>query len=365
MRIAPVITLSPEQRTLLATQARSRSLPVRVAERARIVLLAASGQQDKEIAAVMALTPKKVSRWRKRFLALGVAGLQKDAPRPGRTPTIGPRRRKRVVTLTTRQQPANATHWSTRTMAAAVGISEASVRRIWRAHGLKPHRVETFKISNDPAFAEKLEDIVGLYLNPPEHALVLCADEKSQIQALDRTQPGLPLKRGRGATMTHDYKRNGTATLFAALNAANGEVFGLCQERHRHQEWLRFLRLIDQATPEDKQLHLICDNYATHKHPQVKRWLARHRRFHMHFHMHFTPTSASWLNMIERFFRDLTQNRLKRGVFRDLEELIMAVESYIDRHNLSPKPFSWTASANDILQKVTRVPKALNNTRSA
>lgn len=233
MRIAPAITLSPEQRTVLESQARSRSLPVRVAERARIVLFAASGQQDKEIAARMAVTPKKVSRWRKRFLALGVAGLEKDAPRPGRKPTIGARLTKRVVTLTTRQQPANATHWSTRTMAAAAGISEASVRRIWRAHGLKPHRVETFKISNDPAFAEKLEDIVGLYLNPPEHALVLCADQKSQIQALDRTQPGLPLKRGRGATMTHDYKRNGTATLFAALNAANGEVFGLCQERHR------------------------------------------------------------------------------------------------------------------------------------
>jgi transposase len=246
-------------------------------------------------------------------------------------------------------------------MAAAAGISEASVRRIWRANGLKPHLVETFKISNDPQFAEKLEAIVGLYLSPPEHALVLCVDEKSQIQALDRTQPGLPLKRGRGATMTHDYKRNGTATLFAALNTSNGEVMGLCMERHRHQEWLRFLRLIDQATPEDKQLHLICDNYATHKHPKVKRWLARHRRFHMHF----TPTRASWLNMIERFFRDLTQNRLKRGVFRDLEDLIMAVESYIDRHNLSPKPFIWTASANDILQKVTRARKALHNTRSA
>ena len=200
----------------------------------------------------MAMTPKKVSRWRKRFLVLGIAGLEKDAPRSGRKPTIGARLTKRVVTLTTRQLPPNATHWSTRTMAAAVGISEASVRRIWRAHGLKPHRVETFKISNDPQFTEKLEDIVGLYLNPPEHALVLCVDEKSQIQALDRTQPGLPLKRGRGATMTHDYKRNGTATLFAALNAANGEVFGLCEERHRHQEWLKFLRLIDQTIPADR-----------------------------------------------------------------------------------------------------------------
>jgi transposase len=242
MRRAPVIRLSPEQRRVLESQARSRSLPLRVVERAHIVLFAAAGRQDKEIAVLLSMTPKKVSRWRNRFIALGVAGLLKDAPRPGRKPTISDRLTQRVVTLTTRQQPSNATHWSTRTMAAVVGISKASVRRIWRAHGLKPHRVETFKISNDPAFAEKLEDIVGPYLNPPEHALVLCVDEKSQIQALDRTQPGLPLKRGRSATMTHDYKRNGTATLFAPLNAANGEVYGLRQERHRHQEWLKFLR---------------------------------------------------------------------------------------------------------------------------
>src|SRR5258707_9779777 len=219
-------------------------------------------------------------------------------------------------------------------MAAAVGISEASVRRMWRAHGLKPHRVETFKISNDPAFAEKLEDIVGLYLNPPEHALVLCVDEKSQIQALDRTQPGLPLKRGRSQTLTHDYKRNGTATLFAALNAANGEVYGLCQEPHRHQEWLKFLRLLDQSMPAPLELHLICDNYSTHKHPKIQRWLARHPRFPMHF----TPTSASGLNMVGRFFRDLTQNRLRRGVFRDLAGLIMSIGTYIDRQNQRLKP---------------------------
>src|SRR6202795_3561357 len=329
MRIAPAITLSAEERTRLESQARSRSLPVRVAERARIVLLAASGQPDKEIAAVMAVTPKKVSRWRKRFLALGVAGLQKDAHRPGRKPTIGTRLTKRVVTMTTRQQPANATHWSTRPMAASVGISEASVRRIWRAHGLKPHRVETFKISNDPAFAEKLKAIVGLYLNPPEHALVLCVDEKRQIQALDRTQPGLPMKKGRGATMTHDYKRNGTTTLFAALNTANGEVFGLCQERHRHQEWLKFLRMIDQTIPAGKEIYLICDNYSTHKHERVQRWLEKHKRFHVRF----TPPPASWLNMVERFFRDITQNRIRRGVFQDLEQLIMAIGEYIHGHN--------------------------------
>jgi transposase len=361
MRIAPAITLSSEQRATLEQRARSRSFPARVVERARIVLLAAAGQQDKDIAARMKMTPKKVSRWRKRFLTLGMAGLERDAPRPGRTPTITGSVVRRVVNLTTRQEPPNATHWSTRSMATAAGISEASVRRIWHRHGLKPHRVESFKISNDPEFAEKLEDIVGLYLNPPEHALVLCVDEKSQIQALDRTQPGLPLKRGRSQTMTHDYKRNGTATLFAALNAANGEVYGFCQERHRHQEWLKFLRLLDQSMPQHLDLHLIGDNYATHKHPKVQRWLARHPRFHMHF----TPTSASWLNMVERFFRDLTQNRLRRGVFRDLEELILAIGSYIDRHNESPKPFIWTARASDILEKVKRARRTLNKRHSA
>lgn len=361
MRIAPAIELTPDQHSILEAQARSRSLPARVVERSRIVLLAAAGKQDKEIARSLSMTQKKVSRWRKRFLQLGLAGLEKDAPRPGRTPTISARLIKRVVDMTTRQKPAKATHWSTRTMAKAAGISEASVRRIWRAHGLKPHLIKTFKISNDPEFAEKLQDIVGLYLNPPEHAMVLCLDEKSQIQALDRTQPGLPLKPGRGQTMTHDYKRNGTATLFAALNAANGEVFGLCQERHRHQEWLKFLRLIDQTIPQDRELHLICDNYATHKHPKVQRWLQRHPRFHMHF----TPTSASWLNMVERFFRDLTHNQLRRGVFRDLEELIMTIGSYIDRHNENPKPFIWTASAGDILEKVKRARRALNKRQSA
>lgn len=361
MRIAPAIELTPDQQSILEAQARSRSLPARVVERSRVVLLAAAGRQDKEIAHSLSMTSKKVSRWRKRFLQLGLAGLEKDAPRPGRPPQINARLIKRVVDMTTRQKPAKATHWSTRTMAEAVGISEASVRRIWRAHGLKPHLIKTFKVSNDPEFTEKLEDIVGLYLNPPEHAMVLCLDEKSQIQALDRTQPGLPLKPGRGQTMTHDYKRNGTATLFAALNAANGEVFGLCQERHRHQEWLKFLRLIDQTIPQHRELHLICDNYATHKHPKVQRWLERHPRFHMHF----TPTSASWLNMVERFFRDLTHNQLRRGVFRDLEELIMTIGNYIDRHNENPKPFIWTASAGDILEKVKRARRALNKRQSA
>jgi transposase len=360
MRVARPIVLDSQQRKVLEQQARARSLPARVVERSRIVFLAAEGKQDIEIGAELGISPNKAARWRNRFLDAGLAGLEKDAPRPGRTPTITPSLVQRVIEKTTQSKPSHATHWSTRSLAAEMGISDSSVLRIWRAHGLKPHRMETFKVSNDPQFAEKLEAIVGLYLNPPEHALVLSVDEKSQIQALDRTQPGLPLKRGRGETMTHDYKRNGTATLFAALNTSNGEVLGLCMERHRHQEWLRFLRLIDQATPSNKQLHLICDNYATHKHPKVQRWLGRHPRFHVHF----TPTSASWLNMVERFFRDLTENRLKRGVFRDLEELIVAVESYIDRHNERPKPFIWTASARDILEKVTRARKALNKRQS-
>jgi len=360
MRIAPAIELSPDQRAALEQRARGRSLPARVVERARIVLRAASGEQDQAIAEDLGITPKKVSRWRNRYLTLGLAGLEKDAPRPGRKPTIGARLIQRVVEMTTRLKPPNATHWSTRTMAAAVGISEASVRRIWRTHGLKPHLLQTFKVSRDPKFAEKLADIVGLYLNPPEHALVLSLEEKSQIQALDRTQPGLPLKRGRGQTRTHDYKRNGTTTLFAALNAANGEVFGLCQERHRHQEWLKFLRLIDQTIPPDLELHVICDNSSTHKHDRVLRWLDRHPRFHMHF----TPTSSSWLNMVERFFRDLTQNRLRRGAFRDVEELITAIGNYIDHHNQSPKPFIWTARAADILEKVKRARRTLHTRRS-
>ena len=240
-------------------------------------------------------------------------------------------------------------------MAEKVGVSEATVRRIWHAHGLKPHLSRTFKVSNDPEFAEKLADVVGLYLNPPEHAIVLSVDEKSQIQALDRTQPGLPIKKGRCGTMTHDYKRNGTATLFAALDTLDGRVISMCDDRHRHQEWLRFLRIINKLTPKDKQVHLIVDNYATHKHPLVKRWLERRPRFHVHF----TPTSCSWLNMVERFFRDLTEKQLRRGVFRNVEELLESIGEYIDNHNRRPKPFIWTAKASDILEKVKRARAAL------
>ena len=245
-------------------------------------------------------------------------------------------------------------------MAAKAGISDSSVLRIWRANGLKPHLVETFKVSRDPQFVEKLEDIVGLYLSPPEHALVLCCDEKSQVQALDRTQPGLPLKKGRAGTLTHDYKRHGTTTLFAALNTLDGSVIARCDHPHRHNEWLTFLRQIDRETPKDKALHLICDNYATHKHPKVRTWLANHPRFHVHF----TPTSASWLNMVERFFRDITTERLRRGVFRSVPELISAIKEYIAVHNYDPKPFVWTAKANDILQKVIRANRRLSSKKN-
>jgi len=336
-------------------------LPARLVERARIVLRAAAGLQDQQIASELGITPEKAARWRNRYLEGGISALEKDASRPGRPRTVNETRTAEVIRRTTQEKPFNATHWSTRTMAAATGLSESTVRRIWHANGLKPHLVKTFKVSNDAQFAEKLDVIVGLYLNPPEHAIVLCADEKSQIQALDRTQPGLPIKKGRCGTMTHDYKRNGTATLFAAMDTLDGTVISMCDDRHRHQEWLKFLRVIDQVTPPDKDLHLIVDNYATHKHPNVQRWLQRHPRFHIHF----TPTGSSWLNMVERFFRDLTQNRLRRGVFHDAEELIMAIGEYIDKHNQSPKPFIWIAKASDILEKVKRARRALDNRHSA
>jgi transposase len=356
MRVAQPVVLNDSQQQTLEQWSRARSLPARQVERAKVVLLAAQGKSDLAISKVVGISNQKASRWRKRFLRLGLAGLEKDAPRPGRKPAIATEIKEELVRKTTQSQPENATHWSTRSMAAAMGISEASVRRIWHAHGLKPHLIETFKVSKDKQFVEKVEDVVGLYLNPPEHAIVLCVDEKSQIQALDRTQPGLPLKKGRCGTMTHDYKRNGTATLFAALNVADGTVISMCDDRHRHQEWLQFLRVIDNVMPAGKELHLIADNYATHKHVKVQRWLKRHPRFHVHF----TPTSSSWLNMVERFFRDLTQKRLRRGVFRDVEELITAIGDYIDRHNKNPKPFIWTAKANDILEKVKRARRTLN-----
>ncbi len=304
---------------------------------------------------------KTVGLWRRRFAEQGTAGITSDASRRGRPATVQRGAvEAEVVRKTTRERPPHATHWSTRTLAAELGISPASVRRIWKRHGLKPHLVRTFKVSNDPHFAEKLEDIVGLYLNPPENALVFSVDEKSQIQALDRTQPGLPIKKGRAGTMTHDYKRNGTTTLFAALCTLTGHVLSTCMPRHRHQEWIKFLALIDREVPTDLEVHLICDNYATHNHAKVQRWLNRHPRFHVHF----TPTSASWLNMVERFCRDLTDKRIRRGVFHNVHDVIDAIDEYIFHHNGDPKPFIWTQKASDILAKVMRARATLDNAPS-
>jgi transposase len=356
MRVAPRIVLTNEERTQLERYARGRSTPMRLVTRARIVLQAASGEQNCDIARALGTTRRAVGRWRTRFAQLRLAGIEKDAPGRGRPARLSKSRVALVVRKTLEEKPPGGTHWSTRRMAATARISAASVRRIWRAHGLKPHLTRTFKISRDQHFTEKLADVVGLYLSPPEHAMVFSLDEKSQIQALDRTQPGLPMKKGRAGTYTHDYKRNGTTTLFAALNVLKGTVIGTCMPKHRHQEWLKFLRLIDRETPPDKDIHLIADNYSTHKHPRVQGWLRRHPRFHMHF----TPTSSSWLNMVERFFRDLTQNAIRRGNFTSVPDLIAAIEQYLAHHNSSPKPFVWTATANDILEKVKRAQAALD-----
>jgi len=358
MRVAIPIDLTEEEQSELTRLVRSRLTSVRLVQRAQIILLAAKGLQNKEIAKQLNVGRVQVSRWRKRYAAQRLEGIERDLPRgaPPRKVDV-----EQLIEKTTQNTPANATHWSTRSMAAELGISAASVSRYWRINGLKPHLSHTFKVSRDPQFVSKLEDIVGLYMSPPEHALVLCCDEKSQIQALDRTQPGLPLKKGRAGTMTHDYKRNGTTTLFAALSILDGQVIGQCQQRHTHAEWLKFLKKIDRETPKEKELHLVADNYATHKHPTVQKWLEKHPRFHMHF----TPTSASWLNMVERFFRDITTERLRRGVFTSVPELIEAIDGYIEHHNKNPKPFIWTKTARDILQKVIRANSRLGSKQNA
>jgi transposase len=324
MRVATQIELTSDELAELTVLARSELTSVRLALRARIVLLAAQGLQNMDIAEQVGVGRTQVSRWRGRYAQSRLAGIESDLPRGAPPLKVDV---ARLVELTTESRPETATHWSTRTMAAELGVSAASVSRHWRAKGLKPHLVRGFKVSRDPKFVEKLEDVVGLYLSPPDHAIVLCCDEKSQVQALDRTQPGLPLKKGRASTMTHDYKRNGTTTLFAALNVLDGQVIAQCQQRHRHTEWLKFLKKIDRETPKDKTLHLIADNYATHKHPNVQEWLEKHPRFNMHF----TPTSASWLNMVERFFRDISENRLRRGVFTSVPELVTAIEESSQR----------------------------------
>lgn len=350
MRVAPTIALTQKQRATLKRMANGRRTEVRVVTRARIVLAAARCLENREIAEELGVTRETVGRWRSRFAESGLEGITKDLPRGGRKPTKRAKVESRIIRMTTQTEPANATHWSTRTLAEHLGVSQSMVHRVWKANGLKPHLVKTFKVSNDPHFEEKLRDVVGLYLNPPENALVLSADEKTSIQALDRTQPSLPLIKGRCDTMTHDYKRNGTTTLFAAIELGQGEVIATCMKRHRHQEWLKFLRMIDERTPRKLDLHLIVDNYATHKHEKVKRWLKRHPRFHVHF----IPTSSSWMNIVEGFFRNLDQKRLKRGVFCNVPQLIKAIMDYIDDHNSDPRPIVWTAAADKILEKVGR-----------
>jgi transposase len=357
MRKIERISISAGDRERLERLVRDRNTPQKVVWRARIVLLAGDGLTAVAIAATAGKSMLTVRRWRRRYMIKGVDGLLKDATRPSRVKPLSPEKIKQVVHMTLHEKPPNATQWSMRSMGAAAGISYSSVQRIWHAHGLKPHLVETFKISRDRNFAAKVADVVGLYLNPPDKALVLCVDEKSQIQALDRTQPGLPMKKGRAGTMTHDYKRNGTTTLFAALNMLDGRVIGACMPRHRHREFLRFLKLIDQRTATNLDLHLVVDNYATHKTPGVKRWLKTHPRFHLHF----TPTSASWLNMVERFFAEITRNRIRRGVFKSVPELKSAIMDYLENHNAYPKPFIWTKSAGEILEKVVRAKQALES----
>lgn len=359
MRRAIAIQMSDTERATLQQWARGRKTAARLVLRAKIVLAAAEGRENQEIAAACRTDPHTVARWRRRFAERGLAGLEKDAPRSGR-PANQQALAAEVVRKTTQERPANATQWSTRTLAAELGTTRSFVHRVWRATGLKPHLVRTFKVSNDPHFAEKVVDVVGLYLDPPDHALVFCVDEKSQIQALDRTQKSLPLFPGRLGTVTHDYRRNGTTTLFAALNVFEGTVIGTCMKRHRHQEFLRFLKQIDAETPKNLDLHLIVDNYATHKHPKVRNWLGKHKRFQLHF----IPTSSSWLNLVERWFRDITTRRIRRGAFRSVAELVQAIMDYLAHNNSHAQPFIWTATAAAILGKVARARNVLDNVAS-
>jgi len=355
-RIAAPIILSPKERSTLDTWVRGRRLPVRLVQRAQIIQMAADGMQSQNIAQKLGISRPTVQLWRQRFLALRLVGLEKDAPRPGRIPKIPEKKIQAVVEATLHTTPSNATHWSTRSLAKAQGLSEATIRRIWKQYNLKPHLLKTFKLRRDKHFVEKLHDVVGLYMNPPDKSVVFCVDEKSQIQALDRTQPGLPMKKGRCGTMTHDYKRNGTTTLFAALSILDGKVIGDCMPRHRHQEFIRFLKKIDSETPVGLDLHLIIDNYGTHKHSRVKSWLKRHPRFHLHF----IPTASSWLNLVERWFREITDKRIRRGTFQNVPALIAAIKNYIDAHNQNPHVFVWTAPVERILTKISKCKEALD-----
>jgi len=351
------IVLRAKDRAELERIVADGNTPQKIVKRARIVLMTADGRGVMAIMREVGVSKTTVWRWQDYFVEAGVAGLVKGRSKPPGKKPIPDDIKLKVIEKTVKERPANATNWSVRTMAAEMGISHTSVQRIWNEHGLKPHLVCTFRVSNDPDFAKKVKDIVGLYLDPPEKALVLAVDEKSQIQALDRTQPGLPMKKGRAGTMTHDYKRNGTTTLFAALNVLDGTVIGRNMQRHRHQEFIRFLNAIEAQVPAGKLVHVILDNYAAHKHPKVMAWLGRHPRFTFHF----TPTSCSWLNAVEGFFAKLTRRRLKRGVFRSVVDLQEAINRFLDQHNVEPKPFTWTADPDKIIAAVRRGHQVLDS----
>ena len=354
MRVAPRIELSNEDRIRLEKWARARSVPVRLRERAQMVLLAAGGMTNKAIAAELGVDVTKVGRWRRRVAAEGASTIEKERPRGGnhggKDSRAQAQMRSRVLEATTQTTPKDATHWSCRSLARHLGTTHSFVYRVWRAHGLKPHLIRTFRLSNDARFEEKLQDVVGLYLAPPQNAVVFSFDEKSQIQALDRTQPGLPLRKGRSATMTHDYKRHGTTTLFAALNVATGEVLGKTYRKHRHQEVLRFLREVERQVPKDQEIHIVVDNYATHKHEKVLGWIERNKRVFLHF----TPTSTSWVNLVERFFAMLTDKRIRRGVFTSVPHLEECLREYVDSYNENHRQFVWTKSVAEIVEKVGR-----------
>jgi transposase len=353
------ISLSDSERVELEKAVTSRMSPVRLLTRAEAMLMAANDVPSYQIAERLGVTNNTVGRWRKRYIEQRMNGILKDRPRGanqgGKKTSEQEKLRQEIIKKTTQEKPEGSTHWSTRSMAKAIGTTHSFVNRVWQHAGLKPHLHKSFKVSNDPQFEEKLRDVIGLYMNPPAKAVVFCVDEKSSIQALDRTQPGLPMKKGRCGTMTHDYKRHGTSTLFAALNTATGEVIGECKKRHRHKEFLSFLKLVKRQTPSELSIHIIVDNYATHKHQNVRNWLKRNKRVQLHF----IPTSSSWLNLVERFFGLLTDKALRRGVFTSVKELETKIQEFIDQHNDKPKPFVWTRSASKILEKVDRARRAL------
>jgi putative transposase len=355
--VARAVVLEPQQRAQLQSLSTSRSLPHALVTRARVILMAAEGVENIEIAERVGLSRLSVGKWRQRFAQYGVEGLH-DELRPGRPRTIEDERIAKLIKQTLHSQPKNATHWTTRLSAKHAKISKSTVQRIWNVFGLRPHRHRAFKLSNDPFFVEKVRDIVGLYLNPPQNALVLCVDEKSQCQALERTQPVLPMGLGYVEGITHDYVRHGTTTLFAALNIASGEVIGKCQRQHRHQEFLRFLNHIDTNVPQTLDLHLIMDNYASHKHPKVRSWLAQHPRYHVHF----TPTYSSWLNQVERWFALITQRAIRRGSFRSIKDLVSRIDQFVQHYNRNCYPFCWTATADSILAKLERLCIAISGT---